>query len=370
MIKKKILFLVRLPPPVHGAAKMNKLYLNSSLLNEKFNIKYIKLNFYSSLKQNWFHFVLVLIGFLKVLVLLFYYLLFFKPKAVYFEMAPKGVAFYRDSLYIWVLKLFNKKIICHFHAKGVSTEITTSWKLKYYRFVFRKVSLILLSPKLYSDVKNIISKEQVYYLPNGLKDEISDAEFKNIILEKSKNKELNLLFLSNMIESKGPLDVLKICNLLNKDNIKFKCYFAGAWDSVAFKKKWFSYLKKNNLTKNCFYLGPKYGQEKKLLLSRANYLIFPTKYLLECYPLVILEALMFGVYVLSYDNGAITDIINDKKLGFVSLKSDYKDIYKYLKNNVTLSINDYNYIRAKFNKNHLFKIQENNLSNIFYKVFK
>ncbi|MDD3084988.1 MAG: glycosyltransferase [Candidatus ainarchaeum sp.] len=366
----KILFLVRLPPPVHGAAKMNELYLNSSLLNNEFIIKHIKLNFYSSLKQNWFHILLVLIGFLKVLFLLFYNLLFLRPKAVYFEMAPKGVAFYRDSIYIWILKLFNKKIVCHFHAKGVSTEINTSWKLKYYKSVFKKVNLILLSPKLYSDVKNIIPKEQVYYLPNGLKNEISEVEFKSIILERSKNKELNLLFLSNMIESKGPLDVLKICNLLKKDHIKFKCYFAGAWDSIEFEKKWFSYLKKNNLENNCFYLGPKYGLEKKLLLSKTNYLVFPTKYLLECYPLVILEAFMFGVPVLSYDNGAITDIINDKKLGFVSLKSDYKDIYKYLKNNFALSINNYTYIRSKFNKNHLFKIQENNLNNIFYEVFK
>jgi glycosyltransferase involved in cell wall biosynthesis len=369
MHKEKILFLIRLPPPMHGAAKMNFLYLNSKVINYQYDIKYIKLNNYSSLQRNIFSIFLQLFGFLKIIAILFFNLLFFDYKLIYFEIAPKGSAFIRDSIYIWICKLFNKKIICQFHAKGISQEIKTKWKLKYYKKVFKNVTIILLSKMLYYDVKSIIPEKNIFYLPNGIEDEITDREFKDILKIRLQNKELVLLYLSNMIESKGPLDVLEICRLLKKEKVNFKCYFAGAWDSESFKIKWFSLVKKYNLNNECIYVGPKYGLEKNKLLFKTNYLIFPTQYPMECYPLVILEAFMFGVPVLAYNNGAIGDIINSKELGFVALNNKYTEIYDYIIKDRYKSKN-YLLIRNKFKKDFMFNRSEHKLKSIFITVIK
>jgi hypothetical protein len=225
IIKKRVLFLVRLPPPMHGAAKMNSLYLNSKILKNEFNIHHIKLNSYSSLVNNIFKYFLVLFGFFKVLLLLLFKLIFFKPKLVYFEIAPKGGAFYRDSIYLWICKLFFKKVVCQFQAKGVYSELSSKFKIKYYKSVFKNVKVILLSESLYSDVSLVIPKSNIFYLPNGIKDELTDIGFKKLCSIKKDSKILNLLYLSNMIETKGSLDVLKICDLLKNKGIKFKCNF-------------------------------------------------------------------------------------------------------------------------------------------------
>jgi glycosyltransferase involved in cell wall biosynthesis len=119
----------------------------------------------------------------------------------------KGFAFFRDSIYVLECKMFRKKIIFQTHTKGLKNTV-------YKRFIFRKSKMIILSPLLYYEVSEIFDRQKVYFIPNGIKDEIGDREFIRIVKERAKNKEVQLLFLSNMYETKGPLDVLKICNYL------------------------------------------------------------------------------------------------------------------------------------------------------------
>jgi len=361
-IKEKILFLVRLPPPMHGASKMNQLYFNSALLNKNYNLKAIKLNNYSSLKQMG-TVLLAGLGTFKVIFQLLYNLIFWNPKKVYFEMAPCGNAFIRDSIYVWICKLFGKKIICQFHGRGMNESVNNKLILKYYRAVLKNVKCILLSESLYYSVDKVVPKENACFLPNGIPDEITDSEFKKILNERSKNKKLMLLYLSNMVPSKGVMDTLEICKLLKKDNVDFICNFVGAWDSDDFKAEWFKKVKEYNLMGNCSYLGPKYGDEKKSILSKTDYLIFPTKYPRECYPLVILEAFMFGIPVLSYNTGAIKEIISTSELGFVSDKNNYKEIYNYLKNKKSL-IEVGSSIRNTFKSKFTFDIAEKRMCDI------
>ena len=44
-MKRKILFLGRFPPPVHGASKMNELYFKSRIINKNFEVRKIKINY-------------------------------------------------------------------------------------------------------------------------------------------------------------------------------------------------------------------------------------------------------------------------------------------------------------------------------------
>lgn len=364
---KKILFLVRLPPPMTGAAKMNHLYLNSELINSKFIIKHIKLNAYTTLEKSLKNKFLSFCNFFIVLFKLTFNLFFYKPNIVYFEMAPTGIAFYRDSIYLWVLKLFKKQVFCHFHARGFNIKRMNELKLSYHIKLFKNIKIILLSESLYYDVSNFIEKQNVTFLPNGIVDEISNINFKKHINKKNK-PIINLVYLSNMIESKGPLDVLKICLDLKNKNINFTCNFIGQWDSVEFKQKWYNFLKINKLEKNCFYLGPKYGRQKIELLLKSNFLIFPSKYSLECYPLVILESFMCGVPVLTFNTGAIKNIVKNKNLGFVSKSNNYNEITNYILNFIENDIeSDYWFIRNHFLKNHLLEFSEKKLIKIFLK---
>lgn len=329
--EKKILFIGRFAPPMHGASKMNGLYFESSLVNKNFKLKKVKINCFENLQEmgkvnlkKFFGFFFVFLNLLKELI-------FFRPDLIYFETAVKGFAFYRDSFYVLLCKLFRKKIVFAFHGKGIKKFMGKSnFKIKYYKFIFRKTKAILLSSLLYNDVSSFLKKENVYYLGNGLIDELKKGDLEKIKKNKFNSKKLKLLYLSNMIKEKGALDVLEICDYLKNKKINFECSFVGKFDNENFEEEFNSELKRLKLEKKCFYLGPKYGEEKKDLFLNFDFLIFPTQYKTECYPVVILEAFMCGVYVYSYDNGAIKEIISKDFLGKVFPMGEFEKIAKDL----------------------------------------
>lgn len=318
----KILFLGRFFPVVHGASMMNEYYYKELQKEKDIDIRRIRINYSNTLdelgKVNFKKFLGIMIVFFQTL----YQLIIFRPDVVYFEIAIKGFAFYRDSVYGLLCKLFRRKIVFHFHGKGVVQN-------GYSKFLFKNTKVIILSPLLYDEVKDLIDEKNVVFCPNGIEDELNDDLFKEIINARLENKTLNLLYLSNMIESKGYLEVLEICNLLNKFKIDFKCFFVGSFDNVSMEQCFLDKIKSLNLDKRCFYLGSKYGKDKSKILKKTNYLIFPTTYSYEAFPLVILEAFMYGIPVLSYDNGAIKEMINKDYLGYAS-KCDVDFLFKEL----------------------------------------
>lgn len=357
-MKKKILFLGRFPPPVHGASLMNESYFNGKEMNRQFELKRVKINYFDNLNEmgsiNLKKFFGIFIVFFKLLK----ELIMFKPDLIYFEIPVKGLAFFRDSLFVLECKIFRKKILFETHTKGLK-------KTLYRRFIFRKSKMIILSPILYPEVSAIFDRQDVYFVPNGIKDEVKDKEFNKITIERSKNKEVQLLFLSNMYETKGPLDVLKICNYL-QDKIKFRCSFAGNFPDREIEKRWFSLREEYGLESQCIYLGPRFGKDKEDLLRHTNFMVFPTQYKNESFPLVILESFMFGVPVLSYDTGAIREIISKDYLGYISKSGNWEELASVLINKIK-ERHDYKKIRNYFKKNYKFEVAENRLIKIFEK---
>ena len=234
-MKKKILFLGRFPPPTHGASIMNELYFNGKEMNKNFELKKIKINYFDKLDEMGSINAKKFMGAFAVFFKLLKELISFKPDLIYFEIPVKGFAFIRDSIYVLECKLFGKKVIFQTHTKGLKFS-------RYAKFVFGNSKMIILSPLLYDEVSTIFDKDHVYFVPNGIKDELDDKKFEAVLSNRKKKKELVLLFLSNMYETKGALDTLRICNLL-KSQIKFKCLFVGSFPDKETEEKWFSLRK-------------------------------------------------------------------------------------------------------------------------------
>ena len=357
--RRRILFLGRFFPPVHGAAQVNENYFNSKKINDKYNLDKIKINYSIDLKELGTLNINKFLGIFSVMFRLINKLASFKPDLVYFEIATNGFAFYRDGLYALICKMFDKKIVFHIHSRNLDQNIFS-------RIVFKNTKMIILSESLYAEVKNLFNRDRVYILPNGYEDKISDKEFKKVLEIRRKKKKINLLYLSNMYESKGVLDALKICERIKKKGIVFECCFVGAWESVEIKEKWTNLRAKFNLEEECIYLGAKYDREKYDILAKTDFLVFPTKYENESFPLVILEAFMYGIPVFSYDNGAIRNMINQGFLGDVSKSKKWEDLAKMIGERIKTKSQGRK-IREHFLKNHLLSYSEEKLINIFSK---
>ena len=109
MNKPKLLLILHLSPPIHGASKVGELIMTSKNLNMEFECKFINIKSSNTIKDigkvNLKKIYLVMELFFRIL----FAVIVFRPNKIYFTASIKGVAFYRDLLIsnIWkCCKLF------------------------------------------------------------------------------------------------------------------------------------------------------------------------------------------------------------------------------------------------------------------------
>lgn len=321
--KSKVLFILHLPPPVHGSSIVGKSIKKSELINESFNCDFINISTSKAINEIGKGSFAKVIIYLQIIKQLIAKLLTNRYDLCYMAISSKGVAFYKDLLVVAIVKLSGTRIVYHLHNKGINTRQDNLVNNLLYRFAFDSVSVILLSKLLYKDIQKYVLPDQIYICPNGI--ERANLERKTEIVKEN----IEILFLSNMIKSKGVFILLDACKILSKKNIDFSCSFVGGRADVD-KSKFKSKVKNNNLTNYVRYLGPRYGKEKEKCFNKADAFAFPTFYHFECFPLVLLEAMSFGLPIVSTNEGGIPDIVEDGKTGFICKTKDAKDLAEKL----------------------------------------
>ena len=104
-MKPKILFIMHMPPPVHGAAMVGQYIHDSKLINEKFDCQYINLTTAKNLQDIGKVGVRKLVDFFKLLKNIRKQLKAVKPQMVYVTPNACGGAFYKDFVVVQMIKL-------------------------------------------------------------------------------------------------------------------------------------------------------------------------------------------------------------------------------------------------------------------------
>ena len=222
------------------------------------------------------------------------------------------MGFLKDAPFVLLCKLFRRRVVIHQHNKGMSMYVDKQpykWLLP---LVYRNTKVILLSWHLYPDIEKVVKKGQVLICPNGIP-EVFDAEPH---FERN-NKAPQLLFLSNLIPSKGVYVLLDACKILKEKGYKFLCNFVGGESKEITKEVFEKAVEERGLEDIVKYNGPKFGEGKKEFFANSDIFVFPTFYFNECFPLVILESMQYKLPIITSDEGGIPDIVTNGKNGFV-----------------------------------------------------
>ena len=310
--KPRILFILHLPPPVHGAAMVGKYIHDSDLINAQFDCHYVNLAIASSLEdigkvgvKKFWHFIQLLCTIKKEVKQV-------KPDLVYITPNAKGGAFYKEWIIVMMLKMMDCRIVAHYHNKGVS-ERQNKWVDNWlYRRFFKNLKVILLSEALYPDMQKYVERKDVYICPNGIP--VTD-DVKKFKASRKDNDVPRLLFLSNLLIDKGVLVLLDALRILKDEGRSFVCDFVGGETADIDAKRFEEEVKRRGLNDFAVYKGKKYGTDKAEEFESADIFVLPS--FNEAFPLVNLEAMSYGLPIVSTNVGGVTEAIRDGENGLI-----------------------------------------------------
>lgn len=229
----------------------------------------------------------------KLLLLIFR----FKPTLFYTVLASSKLGFLRDFTILLLVKLFRLKTIAHvrngnyFIIHGYSKTLLKF----YYSFIDE---IIFLDESLVNDkTRNAFKSVNIIANPidNEIVPTISDLDFTR------NDNQLNFIFVSNLIKSKGYFDLLEAIPLIDDSKLKNMSFkFYGKFESDIKRDEFSGYIKKNSLAASVHYCGVVYDRAllKEIYVS-SDVIILPTYYPNEAQPRCLIEAISSGCLVIT-----------------------------------------------------------------------
>jgi glycosyltransferase involved in cell wall biosynthesis len=204
------------------------------------------------------------------------------------------------------------------------SELRPQWQNNLYRVVEKKYlqsvdGFIFNSETTKGVVNRLIGSslpEVVAFPPT---DRFGEAISEEEIEERGKKKEINILFLGNVIERKGLLTLLQAVSQLPMTSYQLDIIGSLTSDPT-YAKQMQEFVTSNNLT-SCVTFHSSLNNEPLIeKLCTAHVLVVPSSY--EGFGIVYLEGMGFGLPAIGTTLGAASEVIDDGVTGFLIQPGD------------------------------------------------
>ena len=229
--------------------------------------------------------------------------------ALYYIPAPgQRTPLYRDWLALPVLRTAFPRTIFHWHSAGLGQWLQESahrWERRLTYRTHGRHSLSIVhslrnDPRL-SDLK----PEEIISVPNGIPDPRTGTS-----VPTRNPRRGRLLFLGLCCREKGLFDALETVAILNRTSAAlFHLDIGGGFLDSATRSEFDARIAQADLAGAVTYHGFANAAEKARLWTEAEAFIFPTFYGPESMPLVLLEAMAWGVPVITTRWRALPDFL-------------------------------------------------------------
>jgi len=285
-----------------------------------------------------------------------------RPKTVYLSIKRSFFGLLSDYIILKKFILFNPKIVIHIHGMDLNLEKRSYIFKRVFKKIWNKSNVIIILSKKIIKEFHSLNKKDIYIINN-----YSEKMITRIALNKKissfTSKPLKILYLSNLIYSKGVIDVIDAINILNTEYMNIELTLVGQiLGDNFFSKKKLSDIIHQKLNKKIFLKGAMSGKKKWKLLEKSHILILPTFYKSEFQPISIIEGMSFGCLIISTDHGAILESFGKNNLLLVKKnnpQSIQKLIIKILNKPELFKKNIINAYRLVQNKFRMKTINEN-----------
>jgi glycosyltransferase involved in cell wall biosynthesis len=153
---------------------------------------------------------------------------------------------------------------------------------------------------------------------------ISNFSFKKRVEIIEKKKNIKILFLARIVRTKGVFRTIEAFKNLLKEIENIELIIAGEGEDFDELKHVASGIE------NIHVIGNVQGQEKIDIFEECDIYCFPTNYG-EGLPISVLEAMLFGMAVITTDDGGLRYFFQDKKMGYRVNPTDIDELTEKLK---------------------------------------
>lgn len=313
--KPRILFIMQLPPPVIGAGVVCQQVKDNALLNQRIDCRYINYTMSRTVKDFGHRKAYKFPRFVKIWFKTLFELIFHRYDATYITLTCHGPKFLRDCMLAIPAKLLSRQLIIHQHNIGLANDLHKRPYKWLFPLVYRNAKVILLSPRLYDDIKDVAKPEQIRICPNGMP-RLQEGTFRSIDdKQREEGAPVRILFLANLYKVKGVLTVVEACGILKERGVRFTCDIVGDYTKQVTPEVLVQQIKDNGVTDEITFHGPLYNEEKHEAFERADIFTLPSGY--EAFPLVILEAMQHSLPVVGSTTAGIPDMVREGENGFI-----------------------------------------------------
>jgi glycosyltransferase involved in cell wall biosynthesis len=321
----KVLIVGPLPPPHNGMSTMTVLALQAVANEPRIHGRHLDTSDHRTVSNVGRLEMTNAIAALGAWRRFVWQLVVFRPAMVYVPIAKNRLGFLRDSAFLLLARVTHTTIVIHFHAEGFRRFYTreASWM----QFLIRSclkgggLRVIVLSPELKSDFHQFVPDALVKVVPNGIPDT------RPVAFEADAHPR-PVLYLSTLESPKGVFDALRAAEIVLRQLPEQEFIFAGPWYSGAEQKRAEEFVRERGLEASVRFIGPVDGERKWELYSGANVFILPSHS--EGQPVVILEAMCFGVPVITTRVGALPATIAHGVSGYLIDVSDVESLAAYI----------------------------------------
>ena len=252
-------------------------------------------------------------------------------------------ALIRDAVYLRVASLFNVKKVVFFHGwcENVASEISNSPDNFIRKYQYADAFLVLAS-SFKKQIENWGIKSPVYLTTTKFDDNlIKNIDFSRKVFNNT------LLFLARIEKEKGIFIALEAFKRLQSNFPELKMKVAGNGSAL---KQAVEFTYKNEI-QNVEFLGTLTGEDLISAFKQSDIYILPTWS--EGMPTSVLEAMAFGLPVITRPVGGIVDFFETPKMGYLIESKSDKDFYEA----IFLLLSDKDRLAEISRYNHLYALR-------------
>ena len=235
-----------------------------------------------------------------------------RPRALYYLPASANrTPVLRDIVYLLAVKWCFKKTIYHFHAGGLPAYLESMPLLgRVAKFAYGRpdtaIDVIETSPPS----GEYFHAQQNLVVNNGVAVELVDRA-------RSNGDRFEVLYVGVLNEGKGVKDIIETARILKQKNVDCGFVLVGEWGSPLFKKEVLELVDQHKLNGMIRFTGPLSGDEKWRAFANADCLFFPSHYEAETFGMVLVEAMAFGLPIVTTRWRGIPKVLGDSGCGYL-----------------------------------------------------